>query len=264
MIVVGKRLMKAVGVISESKAVMPELEKTITPFVTACSAFAHTLMHFHRILADGDLDIIQQKLVERKTLIDAQVRATLRRLRAWNLPIALDATNALDDMRIAQELLDEVEEFLGVGLVAVLADAGGGKTQMAAQLTASQQGRPAGILLHGRDLHKGQTLDDLARHFSINCNPMTSMERLLATLDAAGKRARCRLPVLIDGLNEAENPRDWKEPLSILTETVKGYPNVLVVCTLRTGEHRRMIRLGVSSPKSMSESRLRLWLFQMA
>ena len=142
-------------------------------------------------------------------------------------------------MRIAQELLDEVEELLGVGLVAVLADAGGGKTQMAAQLTAPQDGRPAGILLHGRDLHKGQTLDDLARHFLINGNPMTSMERLLETLDAAGKRAGCRLPVVIDGLNEAENPKDWKGPLAILSETIKRYPNVLVVCTLRTGEHRR-------------------------
>ena len=256
MVAVGERLKKSVCIISDSEAAtLPELEKTIAPFVTACSAFADTLLHFHRILADGDLDIIQQKLAERKTLIDAQVHATLRRLRAWNLPIALDATNALNDMRIAQELLDEVEELLGVGLVAVLADAGGGKTQMAAQLTASRQGRPAGILLHGRNLHRGQTLDDLARHFSINGNPMTSMERLLATLDAAGKRARCRLPLLIDGLNEAENPRDWKEPLSILTETIKGYPNVLVVCTLRTGEHRRYDQiLGQQSQVDARES----------
>jgi len=240
MIAIGERLMRAVNVISDSEAArLPELEKTITQFVTACSAFADTLLYFHRILDEGDLDIIQQKLDERKTIINAQVCATLRQLRAWNLPIALDATNAFDDMRIAQELLDEVEESLGVRLVAVLADAGGGKTQMAAQLTAPQQGRPAGILLYGRDLHRGQTLDDLARHFSINGSPMTSMERLLAALDAAGKRAGRRLPLIIDGLNEAENPNDWKAPLSRLSETIKEYPNVLVVCTLRTGEHRR-------------------------
>ncbi len=238
--VVGERLKKVVNVISGSEGVTPtQLKKTIALFTTSCSIFADTLLHFHEILADGDLDIIQQNLVERKTLIDAQVCATPRRLRACNLPIALDATNALDDMQIAQDLLDEVEEFLGVGLVAVLADAGGGKTQMAAQLTASQEGRPAGILLHGRDLHKGQILDDLARHFSINGNPLTSMEYLLAALDAAGKRAKCRLPVVIDGLNEAEYPKDWKALLATLSETVKRYPNVLVVCTLRTGEHRR-------------------------
>jgi hypothetical protein len=241
MIAVGERLKKAADVISDSQDVPPtQKEKTITPFVAACSAFADTLLHFHEILADGDLDIIQQKLGERKTLIDREVRATPRRLRTWNLPIALDATNALDDMRIAQELLDEIEEFLGVGMVAVLADAGGGKTQMAAQLTAPQERRPAGIFLHGRDLHKGQTLNDLACHFSINGNPVTSMEGLLASLDGAGKRAGCRLPIIIDGLNEAEDPREWKAPLASLSETVKRYPNVLVVCTLRTGEHRRV------------------------
>lgn len=240
LIAVGERLTKAVDIISSNIGdTVPQLEKTITSFVAACSAFADTLLRFHEILAHGDLVVIQQKLNERKTLIGAEVRSTPRRLRTSNLSIALGATNALYDMRIAQELLDEVEEFLGVGLVAVLADAGGGKTQMAAQLTSPQEGRPAGILFHGRNLHRGQTLDDLARHFSINGNPMTSMERLLATLDAAGKRASCRLPVLIDGLNEAENPKDWKAPLAILTETIKRYPNVLVVCTLRTGERRR-------------------------
>jgi len=249
MIALGRRLKKAEDVLTDSGASLPVLEKTITPFIAACSAFADTLLNFHRILADGDLDIIQQKLGEGRSLIDMQVCATPRRLRAWNLPIALDATNALDDMRIAQKILDEVEEFLGVGLVAVLADAGGGKTQMAAQLTAPHEDRPAGILLHGCGLHKGQTLDDLARQFSINGNPITSMERLLASLDAAGKRARCRLPVIIDGLNEAENPKDWRAPLAKLSEIVKEYPNVLVVCTLRTGEHRREDQMWRAQPQ---------------
>jgi len=251
MIAVGRRLRKAAEVISDFQGISPtQLDKAIEPFVTSCAAFADTLLHFHEILGDGDLEIIQQKLSERKTLIDTHVRATPRRLRTWNLPIALDATNALDDMRIAQKLLDEVEEFLGVGLVAVLADAGGGKTQMAAQLTAPQDDRPAGIFLHGRDLHRGQTLDDLARHFSINGTPVTSMERLLASLDAAGKRSSCRLPLIIDGLNEAENPKDWKAPLAILSETVRRFPNVLVVCTLRTGEHRRDGQVWAPQPQT--------------
>jgi hypothetical protein len=240
MIAVGRRLEKTANKILESQDVsLNKIEKAIRPFVEACYAFADTLLHFHRILADGDLDNIQQKLRERKTLIDTQLHSILRELRARNLHIALDATNALHDMHIAQEMLNEIEEFIGVELVAVIADAGGGKTQMAAHLTSPHDNRPAGIFLQGRALQKGQTLDDLSRHFSINGNPLTSMESLLASLDAAGKRAGCRLPVVIDGLNEAEDPRDWKAPLSTLSETVKRYPNVLVVCTLRTGEHRR-------------------------
>ena len=256
MIAIGRRLENAANTILESHDVSSNrIEKAIRPFVEACYAFSDTLLNFHRILADGDLDNIQQKLRERKTLIDTQVHSILRQLRARNLRIALDATNALDNMHIAQEMLNEIEEFIGVELVAVIADAGGGKTQMAAQLTSTQDVRPAGILLHGRGLQKGQTLDDLSRHFSINGNPLTSMERLLASLDAAGKRAGCRLPVVIDGLNEAEDPRDWKVPLSTLSETVKRYPNVLVVCTLRTGEHRRDRKIwGMQPPANTRES----------
>ncbi len=240
LIAVGERLSKAIDAMSLNKdGAATELKKMIEPFVTACSAFADTLLRFHEILASGDLEVILQKLSERKTLIGMDVKSMPRRLRTLSLSISLDATNALSDMRIAQELLNEAEEFLGVGLVALLADAGGGKTQLAAQLTAPQEGRPAGVLLRGCDLHRGQTLDDLVHHFSISGNPLTSMTKLLASLDSAGKRAGCRLPVLIDGLNEAENPKDWKSALAELNEIVKRYPNVLVVCTLRTGERRR-------------------------
>ncbi len=179
LISVGERLDKTVKLMSETKWRLPaKLEKTLAPFVAACSAFADTLLNFHKILAVGDLDIIQQKLNERKTLIDKDVCAVPRQLRTLNLPIALDATNALDDMRIAQGLLDEAEEFIAVGLVAVLADAGGGKTQMAAELTKPQENRPAGILLFGRNLHRGQTLNDLAGHFSISGTAVNSIEKL--------------------------------------------------------------------------------------
>ena len=101
-------------------------------------------------------------------MISTQVRAAPRWLEAaaiYNLPIALDAANGLDDMRIAADSLDEAEEFFGASRVAVLADAGGGKTQMAAQLTAPQPSRPAGILLHGRVFHRGQTLDESSSPF---------------------------------------------------------------------------------------------------
>ncbi|MCK5431266.1 MAG: hypothetical protein KAJ03_00910, partial [Gammaproteobacteria bacterium] len=90
MITVGNRLKKVVDIISDSEVITPpQLEKTIALFATACSTFADTLLHFHEILADGNLDIIQQNLVERKTLIDAEIYATTRQLRACNLPIAL-------------------------------------------------------------------------------------------------------------------------------------------------------------------------------
>ena len=239
---VGENLKDAEHRISEClDCAESEISLVVTPLLNACSTFSETLLLFHKTLStEGiDIDVIRQKLRESKTLIDKDVVVTLRRLRLRNLPIAIVATNALADMRLAQKLLDEVEDLLEVELVAVLADAGGGKTQMAAQLTAQQADRPAGIFLQGRALHRGQTLNDLASQFSIHGNPVPSMEKLLAALDAAAKRASCRLPLVIDGLNEAENPKDWKVHLASLKETVKKYPNILIVCTLRTGERPR-------------------------
>lgn len=37
------------------------------------------------------------------------------------------------------------------------------------------------------------------------------------------------LPIVIDGLNEAEDPRDWKGILATIGEVLKQYPHVLVV-----------------------------------
>ena len=141
-------------------------------------------------------------------------------------------------MRLGVRLLDEVDRFLGTRLVGVLADAGGGKTHLAAQLAAELADRPAGILLHGRELHSGRTLDDLAKTIVIQGNPVPSMEALLAALDAAGQRARRRLPLVIDGLNEAEDPREWKMPLARLDTQLGQFANVLVICTVRTGARR--------------------------
>lgn len=214
-------------------------QEKVKRFIHACEEFSNMLLEFHNTLAEGDLEIIQQQLCERQTLLDDNIKSTPRHLRRLALPIALDATNALDDLRTAQNLLDEVNDFLGVGLIAVLADAGGGKTQLAAEITKQQASRPSGVLLHGRKLNQGGDLRTIARSYSLNGIPVEGFEQILAALDAAAKRSRCRLPIVIDGLNEAENPKNWKPSLASLALIVKAYPNVLVICTLRTGERGR-------------------------
>jgi hypothetical protein len=250
---VGECLKKASDLISLTiNNSTPRLQPYMSSFIEACLAFSDTLTNFHTILAAGDLDVIHQKLGEYQTLITQEVRAVPRYLRSANHPTAMYATNALDDMFTAQALLDEAKEYLDVGLVAVLADAGGGKTQMAAQITASQENRLAGVFFQGRNLHKGQSLNNLAQGFSINGVPVPSMESLLIALDSAGKRACCRLPIIIDGLNEAENPQDWKSELASLNEIIKKFPNVLVICTLRTGERRREEQSWKQSPQTES------------
>lgn len=253
----GERLKGAAAAISAVQ--ISEIKSITEPFISRCEEFAEIFLNFHNILAKGDLEIIYQKLNKQKTLINSPVHAVPRHLRSRNLSIAIDATNALDDMRIAQESLDEAEEYLGVGVVAVMADAGGGKTQMAAQLTAPQKSRPAGILLHGRNLQKGQDLNSLASRITIDGNPVPGIESLIGALDAAAKRSRCRLPIVIDGLNEAEDPKDWKPLLAELREIVRRYPNVLVVCSVRTGERPRNGRYEETANQSDTREMFAKW-----
>lgn len=236
---VANRLATAVLVIKkEPRAFTNTLSASTLSFTDVAQSVSTTLREVHNLLAKGDFEFVRQQLNTRVQSLDKGISAAPRRLRTARLPCALEATNALADIRHGLKRLDEVDRFLGTRLVAVLADAGGGKTQLAAQLTDALPDRPCGILLFGRNLHAGRSLDDLAREISIQGNPVPNIEALLAALDAAGQRERRRLPLVIDGLNEAEDPRDWKGPLAALDTLLQRFANVLVITTLRTGARR--------------------------
>lgn len=184
-------------------------------------------------IGSGDLDLLRDELTARPRALPVDVATAPRRLRAAQQRAGLFATNAVAGCHDVVRVLGDVEAGFASRLVAVLAPAGCGKTHLAAQLTAGSDTRPHGVLLHGRTLHAAHTLDDLARSVSIAAQPVQSMEALLAAVDAAGQRARHRLPVFIDGLNESEDPRQWKPLLASLEATLAKYPYVLLVCTLR-------------------------------
>lgn len=184
-------------------------------------------------LESGDLDHLRERLVAGLPQPDNQMVVLCRRLRNLNHPASLPAVNILAHTAQVKRVLKSVESYMAVGVLVVVADAGSGKTHLAAQLTSAQVDRPAGVLLHGRDLHARSSLDDLAKSVVIQGSPVPSMEALVAALDAAGQRANRRLPVFIDGLNEAEDPRRWKQLLPTLKTILESYPYVLVVCTTR-------------------------------
>jgi hypothetical protein len=228
--------------IAASKSISTDLMGFVGPvadsanrFVGVINSIAEILKDAHTLVGRGDLDLLRERLGTRSVPRDPEMRMVVRQLRGARHVAALRSTNALADIQVSRKLLDEIDSFLGTRLIGVLADAGGGKSQLAAQLTAPMPDRPAGIILYGQDLHARQGLDDLARKVVINGKPVASMEALVAALDAAGQRARRRLPIVIDGLNEAEDPRDWKGPLASLNHLLNKYPYVLVICTLRTG-----------------------------
>ncbi|SJN37471.1 NACHT domain-containing protein [Luteococcus japonicus] len=172
----------------------------------------------------------------------------LRKLRAANHPAALACANLVTHTRQAAALANSVLGDLAVRCVIVTGDAGYGKTQLAAKLALATESRPAGILLFGRHLRSRDDLDDLAQRVSVNGKKVETFEALLAAVDAAAARAQCRLPIVIDGLNEAENPRDWKPLLERARVVLEAYPSVLLVCTLRSAFVSRAI------PQSLTTS----------
>jgi len=243
LITIADRLKAATRLIEkEPRASAGRLSATTLLFLKATTEVVEALIETSQLLIKGDLQLLYQRLSTRPKEISRETFLAPVHLRSARLSCGLDAVNALIDLKLGLQLLDEVERLLGIRVVGILADAGGGKTQLAAEVTASLEGRPAGILLHGHDLQSGKTIDDLAKSISIQGNPVPSIEALLAALDAAGQRSARRIPLVFDGLNEAEDPRAWKAPLAALDQMLLRFPNVLVVATLRTGARRHMER----------------------
>lgn len=230
---VANRLQAGVASVSEELSGLPaDLSREVERSLEAAISIASDLTQTFNALASGDYEVIRQELANRIGP-NATWRVLLRKLRNGRYPIVLQATNVVADIADAYDLLSDLAESLDKRVIAIVADAGCGKTQLAAQLTAAMDDRPAGVLLHGRDLASRESLDDLARQIAIKGRPVPSFEALVAAVDAAGRRVGRRLPIVIDGLNEAEDPRDWKSQLASLSTLLAQYPYVLVVCTLR-------------------------------
>jgi len=160
-----------------------------------------------------------------------KLRALTRELRKRRLPAALDVSGLAAEIHDAVWWLQDFEADARAPMIAVIAAAGQGKTHLAAQLTAPADRPTAGVFIQGGHLRAGGTLDDLARRV-----PGLKTERfedLLDALNSAGARAGARIPLVIDGLNEAEKPSEWRALLDELVPALGGYPNVLLIVTLR-------------------------------
>jgi hypothetical protein len=199
-----------------------------------CNLYVQELAGIELSLRDKKMEEVNHLLFCWSCDVSIECYKYVRKLRRINHPCALHITNALADMAYAGKVVKQLKVYLGKSLIAVLSEAGGGKTQLAAQLTSPIDGRPAGVLILGQWLGRGSSLNNLAQRCSIGSIAFHTFEDLLSCLDSAAKRARTRLPLVIDGLSEAENPKDWKTELEILSSMLKDYPNVLVICTLRT------------------------------
>jgi len=215
------------------KGLDPALAEQVTEIITIGSTLTDLLKDADEHLKKGQATAWLGAGVPSTPTPVPKVPQVLRRLRADQHLGAPALTNLIAHVRDAFETVLDVRYHLETRVIAVTGDAGYGKTQLAATLAAPCSSRPAGILLHGNRLGCRDTLDHLAGQISIAGRPASSFEELLAAADAAAARAGCRLPVVIDGLNEAESATRWAPLLRRLLVTLENYPSVLVVCTVR-------------------------------
>ena len=161
----------------------------------------------------------------------AAARRLARRLRAQNIPVALIASGAVGEISHALAQLARLRMLVDASSIAVVAAAGRGKSHLAAGLTAPGDDWPAGIFIRGSELHATGTLDELA--YRVPGLTATSFEELMEAVDAAGSRLGSRIPVVIDGLNEAEHPSRWRELLAQFVPGAGRFPNATVIITVR-------------------------------
>ncbi len=161
----------------------------------------------------------------------AQGTRLARSLRKRRSQFCFPVQAALARRRDAEILLAQFRGYLSTSAVAVVGPAGCGKTHLAAELTTSRGSRPCGIYLQAWPLTKRGTAKELMDQ--VDGVGAESFVELLEAVDAAGSRAGTRVPVVIDGLNESEDPVSWKSELASLVPVLNRLPHVLLIVTVR-------------------------------
>lgn len=217
---------------SLTKHLKTEIKAEVEALLARATGLADLLDNLHADLGKGDFDAVQQILVSNppQPVRYDRLLSKLRGARSDGAPLA---ANLVADIHAVSSALRSLEQSIGVQTLAVLAAAGEGKSELAVKVTQPDGDFPGGVLLLGKNLHAGQGLDDLVSAFKISGRPAQSFDQLIEAVDAAGQRAGKRIPIVIDGLNEAEDPRNWRDELSRADELLKGFPYVLLIVTLR-------------------------------
>ena len=168
-----------------------------------------------------------------KTALSKHIILLRKKRDIRNLPLF----NVAHVLAVILDQLGKIEAESKVPVVALMADAGWGKTHLAASILLHGEGRrKGGILLLAKELGKDDDFSALVRRIRLpGGRSFQTEEELLLGLHEFGNRHQCRMPLVIDGLNESQNPSAWKDIISRLSVMLHRYPNVLLIVTFRTG-----------------------------
>jgi hypothetical protein len=147
--------------------------------------------------------------------------------------LALMLHEAESGLEVLKGNLARFATGLRVPMMVVLGAAGAGKTHLAASLTGPEE-KARGVLVLGRQFGARIDDDDIARFAGLG----STRDRLLEALDALGVREGRRVPLVIDGINESEDPSAWQVALARLRARVDRLDHVAVIVTVRPSYRR--------------------------
>ena len=228
---------KLAASIEEVTPVVNEIDEKLRPTLTALVEDVGFLCTTLSTVADAltDNELMQAIKVSsvpwEPKISQIGVRQLARALRGARHPSSLDVQAMIARQHDALQLYWILWRYLSRTLVAVIGTAGSGKTHLAAALTAAKDGRPCGVYFEAWPLERRGTIDRLLPR--LRGLEVSSFRELLEAVEAAGERAGVRIPIVIDGLNESEDPGNWKGELESLSDSLKRFQHVVVVVTVR-------------------------------
>lgn len=118
----------------------------------------------------------------------------------------------------------------------IFGSAGYGKTNLACAICKKHldKGIPA-LLILGSNIKDSLSPQDQILA-SLDLKNEFSFKELLFALDSLGSYKKCRIPIIIDGLNESTpTAKIWKETLPDLIYDIRNFDNIILITTLREG-----------------------------
>lgn len=212
----------------------PYIQTTLPNFLADGEKLGSFLNSLFLELAAGNFEKVKDLLSEDIDCDWSNYRKTVSRLRAKRSHTAMTAANLLADFYSFSREVKRVRKALNARVIAVVGKAGDGKTDLALDICRPKESFNAGVLFLGKDLKAGGNLDDLVKVFKIYGKSVSTFENLLEAIDAAGQRLGIRIPIVIDGLSESEDPRNWRDEVAKANALLENYPNVLLILTLRS------------------------------
>ena len=164
-------------------------------------------------------------------LTPAEGRRLAREFRRHGHHCAFVVQAGLARQHDSAKLLSRMRRYLSTKAIAVVGPANVGKTHLGVALTAARDTSPCGLYVEAWPLSRRGTVNELLTRLEEIA--AKSFVQLLEAVEAAGARAGVRLPVVVDGLNESEDPANWKEELSRLMPILDRLQHVVLIVTLR-------------------------------